>query len=162
DYKPRSTLVVAEHQVPRAKFPVIDIHSHQPTPITPEQLDRVVAGMDQNNLRILVNLSGGSGERPRQGIAASAHSRHPDRMVLFANVDFQGVGTPGWAEKAAAQLEADIKAGARGLKIFKDLGLRIRKADGTLLRVNDPELDPIWATAGRLGVPVLIHTAEPQ
>jgi predicted TIM-barrel fold metal-dependent hydrolase len=83
-------------------------------------------------------------------------------MVTFANVDFSGVGTPGWAAKAAAGLEADIKAGARGLKIFKDLGLRIRKADGSRLKVDDPDLDPIWDVCGRLGVPVLIHTAEPQ
>jgi predicted TIM-barrel fold metal-dependent hydrolase len=81
---------------------------------------------------------------------------------LFANVDFRRAGTPGWAETAAAQLEADIKAGARGLKIFKSLGLRDRKADGSRLKVDDPELDPIWEVPGRLGVPVLIHTAEPQ
>ncbi|MGE0461234.1 MAG: amidohydrolase family protein [Vicinamibacterales bacterium] len=162
DYKPRSTLKVAEHPVPKAKFPVIDIHSHQPTPITAEQFDRVVAGMDANNLRVLVNLSGGTGDRLRQGLDAIAKSPHRDRMVLFANVDFSGVGTPGWSERAAAQLERDIRAGARGLKIFKDLGLRLRKADGSRLAVDDPALDSIWATCGRLGVPVLIHTAEPQ
>jgi predicted TIM-barrel fold metal-dependent hydrolase len=161
-YKPRTTLKVAAHAVPRAKFPVIDIHSHQPTPISQEQLARVVEGMDRNNLRILVNLSGGSGQRLRDGLAAIARSPHKDRMVIFANVDFSGVGTPGWAAQAAAALEGDVRAGARGLKIFKDLGLRIRKADGSRLRVDDPELDPIWAACGRLGVPVLIHTAEPQ
>ena len=162
DYRPRSTLKVAEHPTPRAKFPVIDIHSHQPTPISREQFDRVAAGMDANNIRVLVNLSGSSGERLRQGLDAIAASPHRNRMVLFANVDFAGVGTPGWAAKAAAQLDADIQAGARGLKIFKDLGLRLRKADGSRLRVDDPELDPIWETCARRGVPVLIHTAEPQ
>jgi predicted TIM-barrel fold metal-dependent hydrolase len=161
-YKPRTTLKVAEHPVPRAKYPVIDIHSHQPTPISQEQLARVVEGMDRNNLRVLVNLSGSWGTRLREGIDAIARSPHKDRMVVFANVDFTGVGTPGWAARAAATLAGDIEAGARGLKIFKDLGLRIRKADGSRLRVDDPELDPIWATCGRLGVPVLIHTAEPQ
>lgn len=162
DYKPRTTLVVAEHKVPHAKFPVIDIHSHQPTPISAADFDTVVQGMEQNNLRILVNLSGGSGDRLKQGLAAVAGSRHRDRMVLFANVDWSGAGAPGWAQKAAARLEADIKAGAKGLKVFKDLGLRARKADGSRLKVDDPELDPIWDVPGRLGVPVLIHTAEPQ
>jgi predicted TIM-barrel fold metal-dependent hydrolase len=162
DYKPRTTLKVAEHKVPKAKFPVVDIHSHQPTPITPEQFDKVVQGMDANNLRVLINLSGGYGDRLRQGLDAIAKSPHKDRMVLFANVSFDGVGTPGWSQKAAAQLEGDIRAGARGLKIFKDLGLRIRKADGSRLKVDDPDLDPIWEVCGRLGVPVLIHTAEPQ
>lgn len=162
DYKPRTTLVVPEHNVPRAKFPVIDIHSHQPNPISPQQFAQVIKGMDANNLQILVNLSGGSGDRLKQGLAAIAQSPFADRMVLFANVDWSGTGTPGWAAKAAAQLEADIKAGAKGLKVFKDLGLRIRKADGSRLTLDDPELAPVWEVPGRLGVPVLIHTAEPQ
>ena len=103
-------------------------------------------GMEQNNLRLLVNLSGGSGRAgSRQGSRPSAPSKYPDRMVLFANVDFrEGVG-PGFGAKAAAQLEADIKAGAKGLKIFKDLGLRMRRTDGSRLKLDDPELDPIWA-----------------
>jgi predicted TIM-barrel fold metal-dependent hydrolase len=162
DYKPRNTLVVPEHKIARAKFPAIDIHSHQPAPITPEYFASVIKSMDANNLQILVNLSGGSGDRLRRGVEAIKSSQWPDRMVLFANVDWSGAGTPGWSEKAAAQLEADIKSGARGLKVFKDLGLRTRKADGSRLELDDPELDAVWAVPGRLGVPVLIHTAEPQ
>jgi len=160
EYKPKSTLVAPQHLVPRAKFPVIDIHSHQSTPIAAAEFDRVVQGMNANNLRLLVNLSGGSGTRIRQGVDAIRASKHSDRMVLFANVNFGGVG-PGWGPKAAAQLEADIKAGAMGLKVFKDLGMFARKTDGTRLRVDDPELDPVWAACGRLNVPVLIHIAEP-
>ena len=161
EYKPRSTLVVAEHPVARAKFPVIDIHSHHPTPIGADGLDRVVRSMDALNLEVLVNLSGGSGERLREGLEAIRRSPHADRMALFANVDFSNAG-PGFGAKAAAQLEQDIKAGALGLKIYKSLGLRTRRADGTRLRLDDPELSPIWDACARLGVPVLIHTAEPQ
>ena len=62
EYKPKSTLVVPQHPVPRAKFPVVDIHSHQPTPISPAEFERVMKGMQDNNLQILVNLSGGSGD----------------------------------------------------------------------------------------------------
>ena len=161
EYKPKSTLVVPQHPVPRAKFPVIDIHSHQPTPISNDEFGRVVKGMDANNLRLLVNLSGGSGDRVRQGVQAIKHSSYADRMVLFANVDFSRIG-PGSGTKAASQLEADIKAGAVGLKVFKDLGMFDRKADGSRLRVDEAELDPIWETCARLNVPVLIHVAEPQ
>jgi predicted TIM-barrel fold metal-dependent hydrolase len=162
DYKPRNTLVVPQHKVPRAKYPVIDIHSHQPTPMSPEQLAQVIKGMDANHLQVIVNLSGGSGDRLAHGLQAVASSPHKDRVLHFANVDWSKAGTPGWAARAAAQLESDIKAGAKGLKIFKDLGLRHRKADGSRLRLDDPELAPIWEVPGRLGVPVLIHTAEPQ
>src|SRR5947199_9413583 len=62
EYKPKSMLVTPQHPVPRAKFPVIDIHSHQPTPISAAEYDRVMAGMEANNLHVLVNLSGSWGD----------------------------------------------------------------------------------------------------
>jgi predicted TIM-barrel fold metal-dependent hydrolase len=162
DYKPKSTLVVPQHPVPRAKFPVIDIHSHQPTPISAGEFDRVMTGMEANNLQILVNLSGSFGDRLRQGIDALRASKYKDRMVLFANVNFRDAVGPGFGARAAAQLDADLKAGALGLKVFKDLGMFDRKADGSRLKVDDPELDPIWEACARNNVPVLIHVAEPQ
>jgi predicted TIM-barrel fold metal-dependent hydrolase len=162
EYKPKSTLVTPQHPVPRAKFPVIDIHSHQSSPISPAELDRVMKGMEENNLQILVNLSGGYGDRLRQGLAALKSSKYRDRMVLFANVNFRESVGPGFGARAAKQLDEDIKAGAVGLKVFKDLGMFDRKTDGSRLRVDDPELDPIWETCARNNVPVLIHVAEPQ
>jgi predicted TIM-barrel fold metal-dependent hydrolase len=162
DYKPKSTLVVAEHPVPRARFPVIDIHSHQPAPISPEQLATVVKSMDPLNLRILVNASGASGDRLVQSIAAIKNTPNKDRMVMFTNINFQGVG-PGYGQRMAQQLETDVKNGALGLgEIMKNLGLRATKSDGSRLHIDDPELDPIWETAARLNIPVLIHTADPQ
>ena len=162
DYKPRSTLVVPQHPVPRAKFPVIDIHSHQPAPINAEQYDRVVASMDPLNLQVLVNVSGAAGDELVQAVQALRSSKHRDRMVQFTTIDFRNVG-PGWAERAVAQLEADAKAGAVGIgEINKGFGLSIRKADGTRLKLDDPDLDPVWQAAARLTLPVLIHTADPQ
>ena len=161
EYKPHSTLVVPQHPVARAKFPVIDIHSHHPTPISQEQYEKVVKAMDQLNIRLIVNLSGNWGDTLRRGLAVIKSSPYPDRMVLFANIDFSNVG-PGFGQRAARQLEEDIKAGAVGLKIFKNLGLRVHKIDGTRLKVDDPELDPIWEKCADLNVPVLIHIADPQ
>src|SRR6185295_177187 len=143
EYKPKSQLVAPQHPVPRAKFPVIDIHSHQPTPISPGDFDRVMTGMQANNLQILVNLSGSYGERLRDGVAALRASKYKDRMVLFANINFRDRIGPGFGANAAKQLEDDIKAGAVGLKIFKDLGMLVTKADGSRLQVDDPELDPV-------------------
>ena len=161
-YKPRTTLKTAQHPVPKAKFPVIDIHSHQPTPISEAQFATVVQGMDAVNLRLLVNASGVQGDRLVQSIAALKASKFQNRMVQFTDLDFRNVA-PGWGAKAVAQLEADKKAGALGIgEISKAVGLRIKKADGTRLKIDDPELDPVWEAAGRLGLPVLIHTAEPQ
>ena len=162
DYKPRTTLVTGQHPMPRAKYPVIDIHSHQPTNITSAQFDPVVAAMDQLNLQVLVNASGASGDRLVQAMAAIKATKHPKRMVMFSNINFANVG-PGYGVRMAQQLEADVKAGALGLgEIMKGFGLRAKKADGTRLKVDDPELDPIWEAAAHLKIPVLIHTGEPQ
>ena len=117
EYKPKSTLVVPAHPVPRAKFPVVDIHSHHPTPISQEMYKQVVKAMDERNIKVIVNLSGGWGDRLRQGLEAIKNSPYPDRMVLFANVDFSNIG-PGSGERAAKLLEANIKAGAKEFKVF--------------------------------------------
>lgn len=161
EYKPRSTLIVPEHPVPRAKFPVVDFHGHPPALVSDDVINRVVEAMDPLNLRVMVNASGASGARLRRQLDAIRASRHKDRFVMFTNVAFRNVG-PGFGRKAAQQLEADVKAGASGLgEIMKGFGLRVRKTDNTLLKLDDPELDPIWETAGRLNIPVFIHTADP-
>jgi predicted TIM-barrel fold metal-dependent hydrolase len=159
-YKPKSTLVVPAHPVPRAKYPVIDIHSHHGR-LTPERWAQVVKEMDEQHLQVLVNLSGGTGARLVEALKLIAASSAPDRMVLFANLDFSDLDQPGYGVRAAARLEADLKAGARGLKIFKNLGLSVKRAGGARVPVDDPELDAVWQTCARYGVPVLIHTAEP-
>jgi uncharacterized protein len=163
EYKPKSTLVVPEHQVPRAKYPVIDIHSHQPAPISPQAFETVVKSMDPLNLQILVNASGATGDRLVQSVAALKNSPYKNRMVMFTNINFREPVGPGFGQRVAQQIEADVKNGALGIgEIMKDFGLRARKADGSRLKLDDPELDPIWDTAARLNIPVLIHTADPQ
>jgi predicted TIM-barrel fold metal-dependent hydrolase len=148
--------------VPRAKFSAIDIHSHQLTPIPADQLEKVVEAMDALNLQILVNLSGSYGERLRRGVDAIRSGKHADRMVVFANINFRDPVGAGFGAAAAKQLEDDIKAGAVGLKVFKDLGMFVKKTGGDRLHVDDPELDAVWDTCARLNVPVLIHIAEPE
>jgi uncharacterized protein len=159
DYRPRSTVVAEEHLRPRAKFPVVDIHSHQRA--SADNMERFIKEMDGLNLRVLVNLSGGSGDRLKQGVETVRSGAYPDRFRLFANVSWDGAGGPGWKERETAALEQAVKDGAIGLKVFKGLGLNNRKADGSRLKVDDPDLDPIWQTCARLNIPVLIHTADP-
>jgi len=160
DYNPESTLVVPENQVIRAKFPFIDIHGHQYR--MPEQdLTPVITAMDTLNMGIMVNLSGRSGEQLIKSVN-NIKDHYPNRFVVFANIDFQGVGTENWTENAVAQFEKDVKNGARGLKIYKSLGMRYKDSDGKRLSIDDIRLDPIWAKCGELGVPVLIHAADPK
>jgi len=160
DYRPRSTLVVKETEVPRARYPFVDIHSH--TGPTPDTIDRLVSEMDAMNLRVLVNLSGGTDpDAVKQKVDFIRASAHPDRFRVFANVDWEGAGAPGWAEKAVADLEQAIANGAIGLKIFKNLGISAKRFDGTRLHVDDPALKPVWDACARADIPVIIHTAEP-
>jgi predicted TIM-barrel fold metal-dependent hydrolase len=165
DYRPRSTLVVAQHKVPRAKFPAIDFHGHPWTLLdSPDSLLRLGAAMDSLNLQVMVAANDISGERLKKSMAVL--SRTPsmkDRVRIFTGIDFKGVGSPGWAQRAVAQLEADVAAGAVGIgEISKALGLYYKKADSTRLRIDDPELDPVWQAAARLGIPVFIHTGDPE
>jgi len=160
EYKPKSTLVVPEHPTPRAKYPVIDIHNHLQN-LTIESWKRVVQEMDELNLRVLVNLSGGTGEALAERIAFIKQSDTPDRMVFFATLDFNDLDSPGYGRRAAARLERDLDAGAKGLKIFKNLGLTVRRSNGERVTVDDPELSPVWELCAQRGVPVLIHTGEP-
>ena len=161
DYDPRSTLKVPEHRLTRAKFPFISVHEHPRIDMPAEQVDALVRRMDALNMRVAVNLRGRQGETLAQGVR-NYNARHPGRFVVFANVDFRGLGAPGCGERAAAQLERDVrKGGARGLKIFKNLGMDVKDANGERVRVDDARIDPLWRKAGELGVPVLIHTGEP-
>jgi predicted TIM-barrel fold metal-dependent hydrolase len=164
DYRPRSTLVVPAHPVPKAKYPAIDFHGHAQSRVgSSEGLAALLASLDSLNVRLMVVADNLTGERLRQTVAAvQASPRAKDRVRVLAGIDFRNVG-PGWAEKAVAQLEADVAAGAVGIgEIGKGLGLSTRKADGTRLRLDDPDLDPVWQEAARLKIPVFIHTADPQ
>lgn len=176
-YDPPSTLVVPETDVPRARYPFIDVHNHQFAMGDDLDLDELVAGMDSLNMQVMVNLSGRGFQRIEQPDGSfrfalndrdylahaveRAREAQPGRLVVFTNVDVSDLGAPGWQQRAVAELERDVAAGAQGLKIYKSLGLDSVDVDGSRIAVNDTRLDPIWAKCGELGIPVLIHTADP-
>lgn len=171
-YNPLSSLVVPENKLVKAKFPFIDIHNHQAN-MPKQDIAYLLRQMDSLNMKIMVNLSG-RGFRNANGVfdvngpdylvesIENAKKITPNRMVVFTNVSFLQVDEPGWTAKAVQQLEADVKAGAKGLKIYKSLGFLYKDNTGKLLRIDDPRLDPIWEKCGQLKIPVLIHSADPQ
>ena len=164
DYRPRTTLVADAHMVKTSKFPSIDFHGHPNALIfSAEGLDSLGRALDGLNVRMMVSADNLSGDRLKSAIAAvRASAKMKDRVRILAGINFRGVG-PGWVEKAIAQLEADVAAGAVGVgEIGKGLGLSITKADGSRLRIDDPALDPIWDACARLKLPVFIHTADPS
>lgn len=159
-YNPPSSLVVPEHVITRARFPFIDVHNHQNN-MSSQNLQTLVAEMDKLNMKTMVNLSGRSGDQLASSVK-NARQTSPNRFVVFTNISFSGIGDPSWTQNAVKQIEEDVKAGAQGLKIFKSLGFSVKDNKGALVPVDDPRLEAIWAKCGQLGIPVLIHTADPK
>ena len=163
EYNPPSTLVVPEHPLTRAKYPFIDVHNHQ-FGMPNQNLNELVVDMDNINMGIMVNLSGrGRGETSHFDGALSNIKRSDleSRLVIFTNISFADIDNADWGENTVNQLEQDVQKGARGLKIYKSLGLRNTGANGNRIAIDDPRIDPVWAKCGALGIPVLIHSADP-
>jgi predicted TIM-barrel fold metal-dependent hydrolase len=164
DYRPKSTLVAPVHMVRSAKYPAIDFHGHPQGLLgTADGLATLGAALDSLNVRMMISADNMSGDRLKNTAASvRASEKMKDRVRILAGINFQGVG-PGWAEKAIAQLEADVANGAVGVgEISKSFGLSVKKPDGSRLKLDDPELDPIWDACARLKLPVFIHTADPE
>lgn len=140
-----------------ARPPIVDVHVH----VGPDGVDRLIGLMDRFGVETIWNLSGGSPGRGLERQLAAA-ARYPGRIVVFATPDWGQVRRgPGYGERLADELARGAALGARGLKIAKALGLGVRDADGALIPIDDPELDPLFERAGALGLPVAIHSADP-
>ena len=160
EYTPKSTLVVPSHPVTHARYPFIDVHNHQRGEMPEAQLDKMVKEMDDLNMRIMVNLSGGYGDRLKRAVD-NMKGHYKSRFAVFANIDFTNLDDPGYPERAAAQFEKDLKNGAQGLKIFKQFGMDMKDGKGQRIHVDDPRFDQVFEMCAKYKVPVLIHTAEP-
>lgn len=160
DYSPISTLKVPEHHPTQAKFPFIDVHNHQFTmPI--QDLDKLVSEMDELNMGVMVNLSGFRGKYLEWALD-NVNEKYSNRFILFLNIDFEELDDDGWPDNTLKIMDEAKILGINGLKVYKSLGLTEKDNEGNRIAVDDPRLDPIWAKCGELGIPVLIHTGEPN
>lgn len=173
EYQPKSMLAVPERPVERARFPVVDIHAHlswcdtrlkggeslQPLAAPADLL----AVMDRRNIRLMVNLTGGHGKALEEAIQLF-QKPHPDRFLTFVEPWWARAADPGYAQFQAGEVERAHRAGARGIKILKILGLFLREqiTSGPLVKVDDPRFDPMWEAAGSLRMPVAIHVSDPR
>ena len=163
DWTPKSMLIVKETKVDKPKFPAIDMHNHLGGGkqfLTAERVGRYLEEMNEAGVRTVVNLDGGWGDTLKETLAA-LDERHPDRFMTFTLVNFDGLDDDGWSDREVARLEESFKAGAKGLKFHKSLGLGVRYKDGRLLPVDDPKLSPIFELCVKHRRPVMIHTADP-
>lgn len=160
-YKPISNLVVEQHPITRSKFKFLDVHSHHYRMDT-QDLDKLIHEMDSLHMGIIVNLSGRGGAALKAMMDNVKKYGYEKRIVVFTNISFNGIDEPDWAENTVKQLEFDVANGARGLKIYKSLGMSVTDSSGRRIAVDDPRIDPVWAKCGELGIPVLIHSADPK
>lgn len=173
DFRPESMLRVPATHLTHGKFPSIDIHTHFGFRLrgSSEQLEQYVQVMDQNHIAISVSLDamlGKSLDEHRRFLC----EKYPDRFAIFVYLDWQGDGIsddwaswdchrPDFARRSAALLRRAKDEGACGVKFFKQFGLEYRNPDGSLIQIDDRRWDPIWEECGKLGLPVIIHTADP-
>ena len=166
DYDPPSSLVVEGEEIKRAKFPFVDVHSHQWRMPTMD-LNELVSEMDEINMRFMINLSGsGFGPQAAKDIyfdesIKNISENQPDRIGLFVNVDFNSIDVENHIESQVKIIRNAVAKGAIGLKVYKSLGLTNKDSKGNRVRVDDERLGPIWEVCGELNIPVLIHSADP-
>jgi predicted TIM-barrel fold metal-dependent hydrolase len=163
DWEPKSMMVTKTTVVEKPLYPAIDIHNHLGGGkdfLTADRVKRYLADMDEAGVRSVVNLDGGWGDRLKETVKALDEA-HPGRFYTFANINFEGIDDDDWSEKQTKELEKSFDAGARGLKFYKQFGLRHRYKNGKLMPVDDPKLDPIWESCAKHKKPVIIHIADP-
>ncbi len=164
DFKPKAMLSVHATEVPRARYSVVDVHQHVNDAMgLGERMSpaHLVELMDKCNLKTLVILTGMWGEK-LQSIVDEMVGPYPGRFVVFTQIDWSNIDAPDFTRAAVGQLRDSVARGARGLKIHKDLGLKVRDRSGKLVAIDDLRLDPIWQECARLGVPVGVHVGDPD
>ncbi|MFL2619734.1 MAG: amidohydrolase family protein [Flavobacteriaceae bacterium] len=166
DYNPPSSLKVEGREIKKAKFTFIDVHSHLwDMPVM--NLDNLISEMNEINMGYIINLSGsGFGPQAAKDLyfdksIKNIQENHPNRVGLFLNVDFESIDDENYAETQVKVIRDAVEKGAIGLKVYKSLGLRNKDSKGKRIRVDDERIGPIWDVCGELGIPVLIHSADP-
>jgi predicted TIM-barrel fold metal-dependent hydrolase len=165
DFAPRSMLRVPSHHVEQPRFPVIDLHNHLGSVFAGDWAARSAAELlevlDESGVERLVNLDGGQGEALAREIA-KWQTATDERVLVFSSLDYQRwAADPAFGETEARALRDAARRGARGLKVWKPLGLGARDDEGRLVAVDDPRLDPLWHAAAELRLPILIHVGDP-
>ena len=175
EFSPKSMLQVPETHVARARFPVIDFHTHitrtaKSTRGVSLSSDRVYLGtpqelltvMDSKNVRSMVNLTGGY-DKGLGDVISKYDYAFQDRFYSFTEPCYERFLATGYPQLQAEAIERAHRQGARGLKILKTLGLYLREniTSGKLVKIDDPRFDPMWDACGQLNMPVAIHVSDP-
>lgn len=161
DFHPTSVYNIPQTNVSRAKYPVIDMHSHVYAK-TPEQVAQWVQVMDKAGIEKSVVLTMTTGKQ--FDAIAAMYSKYPDRFELWCGFDYTGYDEPGFGPAAVKELERCYKLGARGVGELGDKGKGLFYSKPTKawgMHSDDPRMDPLFAKCAELRMPVNIHIADP-
>jgi predicted TIM-barrel fold metal-dependent hydrolase len=157
DYAPISMLQAGGGAPITPLFPAIDYHNHLDS-LEPRN---VLGVMDACGVEHLVNITMRVGDEAL-AVMRRFHQASPGRFSTIGWMDWSDLDMPGFFQRCVDRLERLVEHGAVGIKFWKDLGLLLRNPDGSLLRIDDERLAPVFAKAGELGVAVMFHTADPD
>ncbi len=154
-----SRLVVPRTHIERFLVPVVDAHSHAYAE-TSERVAEWVALMDRLRVRESLILTGETGAKFRDLVARYAGA-HPGRFAMAAGMEQEGVEAAEYGERLRKAVRADVAAGAVALGELTDKGKGLVRVGERAYFIDDPRFDPLWDEAGRIGIPVFVHIAEP-
>lgn len=166
-WRPVAQLSLPATRIERSAVPVIDVHNHlgrwlsEDGDWTYARTADLVATMDAANVAAVVNLDGRWGEEVTANVERYDRA-HPGRFLTFCHLDWDRLAEPDGVARLRASLDDSLARGARGVKVWKNLGLQVRDVDGALILPDDPRVIDVLGYAGELGLPVLIHVADPK
>jgi uncharacterized protein len=160
DYRPESIYKIPVTKIAKAKFPVIDMHSH-PYAKTTQQIDEWIGNMNDVGVEKTIILTMATGAEFDE--IQRKYSKYPERFEMWCGFDFAGYDKPGFGPAAVKELERCRKAGARGVGEIHDKGkgLRSGKSNAPGMHPDDPRMDGLFEKCGELGMPVSLHVADP-
>ena len=161
DYRPVSIYKVPQSIIQKAKFPIIDMHSHA-YPRDASQIDQWVKNMDEVGIEKTIILSGQTGAKFDSVYKAFA-GKYPDRFDIWCGFDYSGHDKPGFGPAAVAELERCYNVGARGVgeESDKGKGLSYNDTEKISIHLDDPRMDPLLEKCAELNMQINIHVADP-
>ena len=160
NYHPISIYKIPKTEIKKAKYPVIDMHSHN-YPRTDAAVKEWIKTMDEAGIAKTIILSYATGAKFDSAVARYAPFK--DRFQVWCGFDYTGYDKPGWEQHAVAELERCYKKGAKGVGELGDKGLGeyySTPAPGWGLHIDDSRMKSLLKKCAELNMPVSIHVAE--